>query len=148
MVGEHVGRRVLMQADMHTRLGDSRHVVAYTIAGGDAINVVFIHPEPSDPSTWRQETALEDMKREFAGWDFRRVKYHVQQDGQLLTDCRITKLISLIDQTLKWPMMASQGLDRWVSESNKVVIIGDAAHAMLPFMSQGMKLPARIADCC
>ncbi|KAK7707405.1 hypothetical protein SLS57_009275 [Botryosphaeria dothidea] len=49
----------------------------------------------------------------------------------------ITKLISLIDQTLKWPMMASQGLDRWVSESNKVVIIGDAAHAMLPFMSQG-----------
>lgn len=131
MAGEHVGRRVLMQADMHTRLGDSRHVVAYTIAGGDAINVVFIHPEPSDPSTWRQETALEDMKREFAGWDF-----------------RITKLISLIDQTLKWPMMASQGLDRWVSESNKVVIIGDAAHAMLPFMSQGMKLPARIADCC
>ncbi|EKG15355.1 Monooxygenase FAD-binding protein [Macrophomina phaseolina MS6] len=101
-------------------LGDARHVVAYRIAGGDAVNVVLIHPEPSDPSTWKQETALEDMRRQFDGWDR-----------------RVTKLISLITQTLKWPMMASQALDRWVSESNKVVILGDAAHAMLPFMAQG-----------
>ncbi|KAL1615703.1 hypothetical protein SLS54_008833 [Diplodia seriata] len=51
----------------------------------------------------------------------------------------VTKLISLIDKTLKWPMMAGQSLERWVSESNKVVIIGDAAHAMLPFMGQGRR---------
>ncbi|GME53214.1 3-hydroxybenzoate 6-hydroxylase 1 [Neofusicoccum parvum] len=60
------------------------------------------------------------MKREFEGWDY-----------------RVTKLISLIDKTLKWPLMAGQALDHWVSESSRVVIMGDAAHAMLPFMSQG-----------
>ncbi|KAF4534938.1 Salicylate hydroxylase [Lasiodiplodia theobromae] len=100
--------------------GPARHVVAYTIAGGDCINVVLIHPEPSDPSTWRQETALEDMKKQFVGWE-----------------PSVTKLVSLIDRTLKWPMIAGQALERWVSESGKVVIVGDAAHAMLPFMSQG-----------
>ncbi|KKY15207.1 putative salicylate hydroxylase [Diplodia seriata] len=101
-------------------LGPARHVVTYTITGGEAVNVVLIHPEPSDPSTWKQETALDDMKKQFVGWDR-----------------SVTKLISLIDKTLKWPMMAGQSLERWVSESNKVVIIGDAAHAMLPFMGQG-----------
>ncbi|OJD36897.1 salicylate hydroxylase [Diplodia corticola] len=101
-------------------LGPSRHVVTYTITGGAAVNVVLIHPEPSDPSTWKQETALTDMKEQFVGWER-----------------SVTKLISLITSTLKWPMMAGQALERWVSESNKVVIIGDAAHAMLPFMSQG-----------
>ncbi|GME35624.1 3-hydroxybenzoate 6-hydroxylase 1 [Neofusicoccum parvum] len=101
-------------------LGDARHVVTYTIAGGEAVNVVLIHPEPSDPSTWKQETAISDMKREFEGWDH-----------------RVTKLINLIDKTLKWPLMAGQALDHWVSESSRVVIMGDAAHAMLPFMSQG-----------
>ncbi|KAH7048322.1 hypothetical protein B0J12DRAFT_111221 [Macrophomina phaseolina] len=119
-------------------LGDARHVVAYRIAGGDAVNVVLIHPEPSDPSTWKQETALEDMRRQFDGWDRRPATLSPGHTPQRLTDSdRVTKLISLITQTLKWPMMASQALDRWVSESNKVVILGDAAHAMLPFMAQG-----------
>lgn len=34
-------------------------------------------------------------------------------------------------------MMGSK-LQRWSSESGKLVILGDAAHAMLPYMSQGM----------
>lgn len=33
--------------------------------------------------------------------------------------------------------MSGAALDKWVSPSSKLVILGDAAHAMLPYMSQG-----------
>src|SRR4051812_9075987 len=44
----------------------------------------------------------------------------------------------MIDRTLKWPMYTSKPLDRWVSNSGKLVILGDAAHVMVPYMSQGI----------
>jgi salicylate hydroxylase len=43
----------------------------------------------------------------------------------------------MIDRTLKWPLMTSKPLRRWVSKSGKLVILGDAAHVMVPYMSQG-----------
>jgi salicylate hydroxylase len=45
--------------------------MTYTIASGKSFNVVLSHPEDSDPSTWRQETAMDDMRHHFAGWDYR-----------------------------------------------------------------------------
>jgi salicylate hydroxylase len=54
-------------------VGDMRHVMSYTIAGGKSFNMVLSHPETSDPSTWKQETALADMKQHFEGWDPRYV---------------------------------------------------------------------------
>lgn len=65
---------------------------------------------------------------------------------QQLTGCSVTKLVSLIDRTLKWPMIAGQALERWVSDSGKVVIVGDAAHAMLPFMSQGRLKSSSVSE--
>jgi len=53
------------------RIGDMRHVMTYTIAAGKSFNMVLSHPEESDPSTWRQETAVSDMKQHFKGWDHR-----------------------------------------------------------------------------
>lgn len=35
------------------------------------------------------------------------------------------------------PLMSGAALDKWVAPSSKLVILGDAAHAMLPYMSQG-----------
>lgn len=38
---------------------------------------------------------------------------------------------------MKTPLMSGAALDKWVSDSSKLVILGDAAHAMVPYMSQG-----------
>jgi salicylate hydroxylase len=38
---------------------------------------------------------------------------------------------------MKWPLKVGKHLESWTSPSSKLVIIGDAAHAMLPYMSQG-----------
>ncbi|KAF2161592.1 hypothetical protein M409DRAFT_58985 [Zasmidium cellare ATCC 36951] len=39
--------------------------------------------------------------------------------------------------TLVWPVYSLPKLDRWVSDGGKVIIIGDAAHSLIPAAAQG-----------
>lgn len=50
---------------------------------------------------------------------------------------RLCKIIDIIDNALKWPLLEAETIDRWVAPSSRLVVLGDAAHAMLPYMSQG-----------
>lgn len=43
----------------------------------------------------------------------------------------------MIKNTIKWPLMSGSRLQSWISKSQKLLILGDAAHAMVPYMSQG-----------
>lgn len=43
----------------------------------------------------------------------------------------------MITSTLKWPLLSGRRIERWVSPTNRLLILGDAAHAMVPYMSQG-----------
>ena len=52
-------------------------------------------------------------------------------------DPRLTKLISLITSALKWPLLSGSKLTQWVHPSKRLLIMGDAAHTMLPYMSEG-----------
>ena len=51
----------------------------------------------------------------------------------------LTKIINMIEKTMKWPLMSGTALQKWVASTNKLSILGDAAHAMVPYMSQGMR---------
>jgi salicylate hydroxylase len=55
----------------------------------------------------------------------------------MLIDYRLVKIINMIDKTLKWPLLSGQPYDKWVASSGRFLIIGDAAHSMLPYMSEG-----------
>ena len=43
----------------------------------------------------------------------------------------------MIDKTMKWPIITGTPLPTWIARFSKVIILGDAAHAMIPYMSQG-----------
>ena len=92
-----------------------RHVMTYLISGGRLFNLVLSHPDSSDPNTWDRSNTIEDMRREFQDWD-----------------PILIKLIGMIKSTVKWPLISGSRLDKWVHLSNKLVIMGDAAHAMVP----------------
>ncbi|KAJ5813313.1 uncharacterized protein N7503_000063 [Penicillium pulvis] len=109
---------ILERPALNIWIGDARHVMTYTIGAGKAFNMVLSHPDATDPSTWDPTKAVDDMKAEFDGWD-----------------PVLTKIIGMVEKTLKWPLISGSVLDKWVSD--KLVILGDAAHAMLPYMSQG-----------
>ncbi|KAH6669063.1 hypothetical protein B0J14DRAFT_599969 [Halenospora varia] len=111
---------LLEKPSLNIWIGEDRHVMTYTIAAGESFNMVLSHVDPSDPATWKPENAINDMRKYFSGWD-----------------PRLTKVIGLIEKTIKWPLLSGSPLSGWVAASNKVLIIGDAAHAMVPYMSQG-----------
>ena len=55
---------------MHLRrIGENRHVMTYTIAAGEAFNMVLSHIDRSDPATWTGKFTKEDIQHEFGGWD-------------------------------------------------------------------------------
>ncbi|KAI5207273.1 hypothetical protein E4T38_03374 [Aureobasidium subglaciale] len=77
--------------------------------------------ETSALNVWfEQENVVQDIRDSFAGWD----------------PC-LMKIIHLIDKGLKWPLLSGEVLNRWLDPSGKLLLIGDAAHAMVPYMSQG-----------
>ncbi|KAJ9615640.1 hypothetical protein H2200_001715 [Cladophialophora chaetospira] len=114
---------LLAKPGLNLWIGDLRHVMTYTIAGGRSFNMVLSHPDRTDPASWNQKSAdeiLSDMRSHFNGWD-----------------PRLTKIIDMIKTTLKWPLMSGSPLNGWVAPSQKLLIMGDAAHAMVPYMSEG-----------
>jgi salicylate hydroxylase len=112
--------------------------MTYTIAAGESFNMVLSHVDHSDPATWVNKLFKEEVKNEYDGWDPRYgnlppLSAVMANHGVL----RLTKIISLIDKCLKWPLKVSRPLKTWTSPSSRLIVVGDAAHAMLPYMSQG-----------
>lgn len=99
-----------------------RHVMTYSIAAGKSFNMVLSHPaqSDSDPVPGNHKDTVAEMRHHFSGWDR-----------------SLVKLIDMISHTMEWPLLSGSTLPTWLSTSRKVILLGDAAHAMLPYMSQG-----------
>ena len=94
-------------------LGPRRHAVAYPISGGRQTNLVLIEPAADAGDS-------AGLPRRFAAWDRR--------------------LLAMIDWTTgftAWPLQAVAADRAWRHLGDRVVLIGDAAHAMPPYAAQG-----------
>ncbi|KAI1858922.1 hypothetical protein JX265_005751 [Neoarthrinium moseri] len=111
---------ILEKPGLNIWVGENRHVMTYTIAAGQSFNMVLSHLDTSDPSTWGKLDVLSGMRKAFEGWD-----------------PHLTTIIGLIEETVKWPLMDLGALDNWIGPASKLIVVGDAAHAMVPYMSQG-----------
>ncbi|CAK7256100.1 MULTISPECIES: FAD-dependent monooxygenase [unclassified Shinella] len=103
-------------------LGPRAHLVAYPLAGAQAFNIVALHAHGQAPAAgWSRSgdaAARSRLLDAFSGWhaDLRR----------LLAEAR---------DPLMWPLFECP--DGAWTDGGKVVLIGDAAHAMTPFAAQG-----------
>lgn len=100
-------------------LGPGRHFVHYPVSAGKLVNVVAIVPAGDwRDESWVAEGRVADLAAEFLGWDD-----------------RIGTLIAAATETKRWALYDRSPLPRWTR--GRLTLLGDSAHAMLPYYGQG-----------
>ena len=99
--------------------GPGGHFIHYFVSAGRYLNFVAVTEEESwTRESWTDRGSLADAHRAFDGW-------HQQ----------VHDIIDAVDETYKWALFDRDPLSRW--STGNVTLLGDAAHAMLPYMAQG-----------
>ena len=115
-------------------VGDGRHIMAYPIMGGGMYNLVLPHQGRASVGAWNEPGDVDEMKRQYDGFD-----------------PAIRKVLGKVTSCLKWKLAELPPLSRWVSDKGRALIIGDAAHAMVPYLAQGAAMSiedgAALAEC-
>lgn len=101
-------------------LGFGRHIMAYPIRRGTQYNIVMSHPGKASVGKWSEPGDVHEMRKTYEKFD-----------------PSIRKALEYVDVALKWLLADIPPLKRWHSENGRVILLGDSAHAMLPYMSQG-----------
>jgi salicylate hydroxylase len=101
-------------------MGPNAHLVAYPISGARRINVVAILPGTWNRPGWSAPGETTEIKNAFAssGWP---------------GSARM--MIGAVDDWRKWALFTVPAGGEWTDGA--IALLGDAAHAMLPFAAQG-----------
>lgn len=112
-----------------TWLGKNRHFLCFPISQNKILNIVAFVAE--------KEENLGDLRE---SWTAVGKREEVFEAFNLFEE-KVQKLIRLMpDQPSKWLINDRKPLDQWVYLGGKVVLLGDAAHAMTPHQGQSVSL--------
>ncbi len=100
-------------------MGPGRHLVTYPLRGGSMVNFVAV----SELSEWADE-----------GWSIPDNPANLRAAFAMATP-EVRALLDAVTETFRWGFFNHPTLPHWVK--GNVALIGDACHAMLPYLAQG-----------
>ena len=101
-------------------MGPNSHAVTYYVRGGELFNFVVALPDEPGEESWKAPGDMKKLQKHFEGWD-----------------PRMRAIVSKIKHSYVWKLRDRPALERWIHPTGNLVLLGDAAHAMLPYVAQG-----------
>ena len=101
-------------------MAPNAHLVHYPVAGNRLLNIVAIIDDSWQDEVWAAPGNPAELLSHFTRWA-----------------AGPRKLLALPQQWTKWPLFRMPRGADWPMAAGPVLLIGDAAHPMLPFLAQG-----------
>ncbi|CAF3770655.1 unnamed protein product [Rotaria sp. Silwood1] len=102
-------------------MGPDGHIMGYPIRNHQLFNLVLLHSDKTGTEeSWTMKGDKKEMMEFYKNWNI-----------------RVRNLLDLVPEgeVLEWKLCDHASLLTWIE--GKVVLIGDAAHPMLPYVAQG-----------
>ena len=101
-------------------VGPQAHVVSYLLVRNDQFNMVLTQPDLASNEhvdTKLQNLDIVEVRQKFGGWD-----------------PRLRTILDMASQAAQTTLGQIADLETWVDKSSKLVLLGDSAHPMLPYL--------------
>jgi salicylate hydroxylase len=109
----------LVTPDTSIWFGPNGHIVTYYVKGGKAVNIVAcLETEVWHEESWNLRSTKEELAAAYPGWNE-----------------NLQRLFQSADDVFKWGLFDRDPMANWTI--GRVTLLGDAAHPMLPYLSQG-----------